>query len=288
MSSRTYGAQNMVSQLRKVMLRTPEAAFYEADPQRWHYTSRPDRDGALAEHATLCDTLRKAGVEVVMHDAPLADHADAIFCFDPAIVTNHGAILLHMGKPLRVGEEAAIGVSMQKAGIPILGQLTGDARAEGGDTMWIDEQTLMIGVGFRTNYEAVRQIRDMLAPKGVTVISYDLPYYTGPEACLHLLSFISMVDHDMAVVHLPLMPTAMYQELKRRNMKLIEIPASEYDSMATNVLAIAPKVCLMLDVNPITARLLSEAGCEVQTYRGNEISLKAEGGPNVSDSPVAP
>jgi N-dimethylarginine dimethylaminohydrolase len=103
---------------------------------------------------------------------------------------------------------------------------------------------------------------------------------------LHLLSFISMVDHDMAVVHLPLMPTAMYQELKRRNMKLIEIPASEYDSMATNVLAIAPKVCLMLDVNPITARLLSEAGCEVQTYRGNEISLKAEGGPTCLTRPL--
>ena len=286
MTTRTYGAQNMVSQLRKVMLRTPDAAFYGADPQRWHYTSQPDQAGALAEHAALCDTLRKAGVEVIMHDAPLADHADAIFCFDPAIVTNHGAILLHMGKPLRRGEEAAIGASMQNAGIPILGQLTGDARADGGDTMWVDDHTLMIGVGFRTNYEAVRQIREMLAPKGVEVISYDLPYYTGPEACLHLLSFISMVDHDMAVVHLPLMPTAMYQELKRRNMKLIEIPASEYDTMATNVLAIAPKVCLMLDANPITARLLSEAGCEVQTSRGNEISLKAEGGPTCLTRPL--
>jgi N-dimethylarginine dimethylaminohydrolase len=126
----------------------------------------------------------------------------------------------------------------------------------------------------------------MLAPHGVNVIAYDLPYYTGPEACLHLLSFISMVDHDMAVVHLPLMPTAMYQELKRRKMTLIEIPASEYDSMATNVLAIAPKVCLMLDCNPITAGLLSQAGCEVQTYRGNEISLKAEGGPTCLTRPL--
>jgi dimethylargininase len=286
MTNRSYGAQNMVGQLRKVMLRTPDAAFYQADPIRWHYTAQPQQSAALAEHAALCDTLRRAGVEVLMHDTPLPDHADAIFCFDPAIVTNHGAILLHMGKPLRVGEEAALGQSMQRHGIPILGQLTGDARAEGGDTMWVDEQTLMIGVGFRTNYEAVRQIRAMLAPHGVNVIAYDLPYYTGPEACLHLLSFISMVDHDMAVVHLPLMPTAMYQELKRRNMTLIEIPASEYDSMATNVLAIAPKVCLMLDCNPITARLLSQAGCEVQTYRGNEISLKAEGGPTCLTRPL--
>ncbi len=286
MTTRSYGAQNMVSQLRKVMLRTPEAAFYNADPARWHYTSRPDQAGALAEHAALCDTLRKAGVEVIMHDTPLADHADAIFCFDPAIVTDYGAILLHMGKPLRVGEEAAIGASMQKNGIPILGTLSGDARAEGGDMIWLDNQTLAVGLGFRTNAAAVSQLKAMLEPKGVTVLSYDLPYYTGPEACLHLLSFISMVDHDMAVVHLPLMPTGFYQELKRRNMKLIEIPASEYDSMATNVLAIAPKVCLMLDCNPITASLLADAGCEVQTYRGNEISLKAEGGPTCLTRPL--
>ena len=286
MTTRSYGAQNMVSQLRKVMLRTPESAFYNADPARWHYTSRPDQVGALAEHAALCDTLRKAGVEVIMHDAPLADHADAIFCFDPAIVTDYGAILLHMGKPLRVGEEAAIGASMQKNGIPILGTLSGDARAEGGDMIWLDNQTLAVGLGFRTNAAAVSQLKAILEPKGVTVLSYDLPYYTGPEACLHLLSFISMVDHDMAVVHLPLMPTGFYQELKRRNMKLIEIPTSEYDSMATNVLAIAPKVCLMLDCNPITARLLADAGCEVQTYRGNEISLKAEGGPTCLTRPL--
>ncbi|NBU63515.1 MAG: amidinotransferase [Chloroflexia bacterium] len=283
---RTYGAQNMVSQLRKVMLRTPDAAFYHADPLRWHYTTRPNQSEALAEHAALCDTLRKAGVEVIMHDAPLADHADAIFCFDPAIVTDYGAILLQMGKSLRVGEEAAIGASMQKNGIPILGTLNGDARAEGGDMIWLDNQTLAVGLGFRTNAAAVSQLKAMLEPKGVTVLAYDLPYYTGPEACLHLLSFISMVDHDMAVVHLPLMPTGFYQELKRRNMKLIEIPASEYDSMATNVLAIAPKVCLMLDCNPITARLLADAGCEVQTYRGNEISLKAEGGPTCLTRPL--
>lgn len=286
MTTRSYGAQNMVSQLRKVMLRTPEPAFYNADPARWHYTARPDQIGSLAEHAALCDTLRKAGVEVIMHDAALADHADAIFCFDPAIVTDYGAILLHMGKPLRVGEEAALGTSMQKNGIPILGTLTGDARAEGGDMIWLDKHTLAVGLGFRTNAVAVSQLKALLAPKGITVLSYDLPYYTGPDACLHLLSFISLVDHDMAVVHLPLMPTGFYQELKRRNMKLIEIPASEYDSMATNVLAIAPKVCLMLDCNPITARLLADAGCEVQTYRGNEISLKAEGGPTCLTRPL--
>jgi dimethylargininase len=129
MTTRSYGAQHMVTQLRKVMLRTPDAAFYGADAERWHYTSQPEKAGALAEHAALCDTLRKAGVEVIMHDTALPDHADAIFCFDPVIVTDKGAILLAMGKKLREGEEEAIGKSLVKAGIPILGRLTGSAKA---------------------------------------------------------------------------------------------------------------------------------------------------------------
>ena len=286
MTTRSYGAQHMVTQLRKVMLRTPDAAFYGADAERWHYTSQPDKAGALAEHAALCDTLRKAGVEVIMHDTALPDHADAIFCFDPVIVTDKGAILLAMGKKLREGEEEAIGKSLVKAGIPILGRLTGSAKAEGGDMLWLDHHTLAIGLGFRTNHEAVRQLKLLLEPIGVTVLAYDLPYFTGPEACLHLLSLISLVDHDLAVVHLPLMPTAFYQELVRRNIRMIEVPAHEFDTMATNVLAIAPKVCLMLDCNPITARMLADAGCEVQTYQGNQISLKAEGGPTCLTRPI--
>jgi dimethylargininase len=284
--TRRYGCQDMVSPLRTVLLKRPDKAFGAADPQEWHYVGRPDLALAQQEHDALADILRASGAEVVYHDAYLPAHADAIYAFDPSLVTDHGAIILSMGKEKRRGEEAAMARAYEKLGIPILAALYGDARAEGGDLLWVDHDTLAVGLGFRTNAEGLRQLREILAEIGVKVMPVELPYYTGPEACLHLLSMISIIDYRTAVVHPPLMAVPFWQELRRREFTLIEIPASEFGTMATNVLALAPRQCLMLAGNPLTKRLLEDAGCEVMTYRGNEISLKAEGGPTCLTRPV--
>jgi len=276
----------MVSPLRTVLVKRPDQAFGAADPQVWHYTSRPDLAVAQQEHDALVEQLREGGVDVVYHEEYLPDHADAIYAFDPSLVTDSGAIILSMGKDKRRGEEAAMARTYEKMDIPILYTLHGEARAEGGDLLWIDHDTLAVGLGFRTNAEGLRQLREALTGVGVTVLPVELPYYTGPEACLHLLSMISIIDYHTAVVYPPLMSVPFWQELQRRNFSLIEIPESEYATMATNVLALAPRKCLMLDGNPITKRLLEDAGCEVMTYRGNEISLKAEGGPTCLTRPI--
>ncbi len=284
--TRRYGCQDMVSPLRTVLVKRPDAAFGSADAHEWHYAASPNLSIAQEEHDGLTDTLRKSGAEVLYHDEYQPDHADAIFAFDPSLVTDAGAIILSMGKEKRRGEEAAMARTYEKLGIPILATLHGDARAEGGDLLWVDHDTLAVGLGFRTNAGGLRQLREALAGIGVKVIAVELPYYTGPEACLHLLSMISIIDYRVAVVHLPLMAVPFWQELRRRDFKLIEIPASEYDTMATNVLALAPRKCLMLEGNPLTKRLLEDAGCEVLTYRGNDISLKAEGGPTCLTRPI--
>jgi N-dimethylarginine dimethylaminohydrolase len=276
----------MVAPLRRVLVRRPDAAFGAADPERWHYTARPDLAAAQAEHDALVATLRQAGAEVIYHDAPQLDRADAIFVFDPVLMTDAGAIILRMGKDLRRGEEAAMAERLVQLDIPIVATLGGDARAEGGDMFWLDEQTLAIGIGFRTNAVGVRQIADAIAPLGARVLPVDLPYYTGPAACLHLLSLISVVDHDLAVVYPPLMAVSLWQELQRRGFRLVECPEREFATMGTNVLALAPGECLMLEGNSITQQRLRAAGCEVQTYRGNEISLKAEGGPTCLTRPL--
>ncbi|HVB21500.1 MAG TPA: arginine deiminase family protein [Ktedonobacteraceae bacterium] len=153
-------------------------------------------------------------------------------------------------------------------GIPILATLHGEARAEGGDLLWLDHETVAVGLGFRTNAAGLRQLREALSVIGVSVLPVELPYYTGPEACLHLLSMISIVDYQTAVVYPPLMSVPFWQELQRRHFTLIEIPAAEYATMATNVLALSPRNCLMLGGNPSTKRLLEDAGYHVQTYRG--------------------
>lgn len=282
---KTYGGQTMWGQLRRVVVRRPDAAFGAADPTVWHYTSRPDLSAALDEHAALVSILSARGGEVILHDEPLPDHADAIFCHDPALITDAGAILLRMGKPLRRGEEEALGATLTKAGVPILARLDGSALAEGGDLLWIDEATLAVGIGFRTNREGARQIKSALGA-AVDVVPVELPYYTGPEACLHLMSLISMVDADLAVGYPALMPVPFVQLLEGRGVRLIDVPEGEFHTMATNVLALAPRECLMLEGNPVTRTRLEAAGCRVAVYRGAELSLKAEGGPTCLTRPV--
>ena len=285
--SRTHGAQGMVGRLRRVMVRRPDEAMAAADPARWHYTAPIDLGAAREAHDVLVSALRGWDVEVLFHDEPLPDHSDAVFVFDPALVTDEGTLLLSMGKDLRRGEEEALGRSLQRHGVPVLGRIEGDGRVEGGDTLWLDHDTLAVGRGFRTNAEGVRQLRELLGPIGVTVLDYDLPFFTGPEACLHLLSLISPVDVDLAVAYPPLMPTAFWAELERRGMRLLEVPEDEFlRTQATNVLAVAPRRAIMLDENPVTLRMLEAEGCEVATFPGAALSFKAEGGPTCLTRPV--
>lgn len=283
---RDYGSQSMVAPLRRVLVRRPDATFAVDDPETWHYAARPDLALAQQEHDALVAQLQQAGAEIIYHDAPQAGRADAIFVFDPVLVTDQGAILLSMGKPQRRDEEEALGRRLEELGIPVLYRLHGEARAEGGDLLWLDHDTLAVGQGFRTNAEGLRQLRETLAEIGVSVIPVELPYYTGPLACLHLLSLISIVDDRMAVVYPPLLSVPFWQELQQRNFQLIEVPDAEFATMGPNVLALAPRHCLMLEGNPITQARLQEHGCQVATYRGNEISLKAEGGATCLTRPI--
>ncbi len=283
---KAFGSQSMVEPLRRVLVRRPDAAFGGADPARWHYTSQPDLEAARIEHEAFTALLRNAGCEVVFHEAPLPDHADAIFTHDPAIVTDAGAVVLRMGKAERRGEEAAIAATLEALGVPILATLDGAATAEGGDLLWLDHDTLAVGRGYRTNAEGFRQLSAALRPIGVATVEVQLPHGDGPESCLHLMSLISMLDHDLAVVHLPLLPVPFVELLGQRGIALVEVPVEELPTMGPNVLALAPRRCLALEGNPTTKRRMEAAGCEVLSYRGRELSLKAEGGPTCLTRPI--
>ena len=282
-----YGAQGMVGRLRRVVMRRPGEAMAVADPASWHYTGAIDLVEARHAHDTFADALRAWDVEVLYHDEPLPDHSDSVFVFDPALVTDQGTLVLSMGKERRRGEEEPLARTLQECGVPVYGRLEGAARAEGGDTLWLDHDTLAVGRGFRTNAEGVRQLRGLLDPLGVSVLDFDLPYFTGPEACLHLLSLLSPVDVDLAVAYPSLMPTAFWAELRRRGIRLLEVPEAEFaHTQATNVLTVAPRKCIMLEGSPVTQQLLVEAGCEVVTFPGEPLSFKAEGGPTCLTRPV--
>ncbi len=281
-----YGCQSMIEPLRQVVVRRPDEAFGRADPARWHYTGRPDLAAAREEHEALVGLLKEAGAEVEYHDGVQEGHADAIYVHDPVIVTDSGAIVLRMGKELRRGEEEALGRRLEELGVPVFGRLQGRACAEGGDLLWLDHDTLAVGQGFRTNAEGLRQLKRILHGTGVDAVPVPLPFHGGPEACLHLMSLISLLDRDLAVVYRPLLPVPFWRLMEDRGIEMVEVPDSEFDTMGPNVLAVAPRRGIALEGNPVTRLRLEEAGCKIRTYRGREISLKAEGGATCLTRPI--
>lgn len=284
--SKQYGGHSMVAPLQMVLVRRPDESFGRADPLLWHYVEQPNLALAQEEHDAFVNTLLAQGSEVVYHDTPLTDHADAIFVHDPVLICDAGAIVLRMGKVLREGEEAAMAATLQRLGVPIHYTLHGEARAESGDLVWLDEHTLAAGQGFRTNAAGIAQLQEALSELDVTVLPVPLPYYDGPDACLHLMSILSVVDNDLAVVYRPLLPVPFFQLLLERGFELIDVPDEEFLTMGPNVLALAPRKVIMLDHNLVTRRRLEEAGCEVFAYRGDEMSLKAEGGATCLTRPI--
>jgi dimethylargininase len=284
--SKLYGVNSMVAPLKRVVVKRPDRQFAVSDFEKWHYTSAPNLEQAQSHHDEFTSILQQHGTEVIYHEEELSNLADAIFVYDPVFVTPYGSIVLQVGKDLRRGEEEPLAKKLESVGVPILGRLTGDARAEGGDMFWLDETTLAIGLGFRTNAEGVAQIKGMLEPLGSKVITTELPYGDGPAACFHLMSLISLVDTDLAVVYPKFMATPFWQELEKRNFKFITVSDQEFLTQATNVLTLSPKVVIMSEKNPETKGNLEQAGCTVYTYPCSELTFKAEGGPTCLTRPV--
>ena len=284
--SKKYGSQSMVKNLKRVLVKRPDEGFAVEDYEKWHYTGPLDLAQAQQEHDAFTEIMRREGIEVVYHPEYQPDHADAIFTYDPAIITDEGAILFQMGKKLRKGEETPLQRRLTELDVPILYRVHGDATVEGGDTLWLDEDTIAIGQGFRTNKAGLLQMKEAFEPMGIEVIPVDLPYFYGPETCLHLMSLISFADHDLAVIYSPLFPVPFWKLLKERGIDLIDVSEDEFNKMGSNVLALSPRNVVMLDCTPVVQNRLEDAGCEIHTYKGVEISLKTEGGPTCLTRPI--
>ena len=277
--------QNGYGRLRRVYVRPPRAE----DADRWSdygWHARPDTAAADAEHAALRAALETAGAEVVVGATEVPGDPDAIYAFDPVLPIDQGVILLRPGKEGRRDEPAALAADLRAAGLEIVATLQAPATAEGGDMFFLDPRTLLVGLGYRTNEAAVAALRTILAPLGVEVITFDLPHFHGAAECLHLLSFISPLDADLVVGYLPMMPVRLVQLLGERGVTIVEVPDEEFASMGPNVLALGPRHALALEGNPITSARMRDAGVEVETYRGDEISRKGDGGPTCLTRPL--
>jgi dimethylargininase len=282
-SPRRFGGQTMVAPLRRVLVRAPRAE----DAVHWRafgWRAEPDPTRWRVEHEALCAALAEAGADVVAATASVEGNPDAVYAFDPSIVCDRGAILLRPGKAGRRLEVDAAAADLEAAGVPVVAKLAPPALAEGGDTLWLDERTLLVGVGYRTNQAGVAALREALP--GVDVLAFDLPHWHGRGEVLHLLSLISPVDQELALVHLPLMPTRLVELLAERGVGLVEVAEAELETLGCNVLALAPRVVLAVEGNVETRRRLEAAGAEVRTFPGGDLCLKGDGGPTCLTRPL--
>lgn len=288
---KTYGCQSMYAPIRRMLLKHPREAFInqanlEAQWQQLFYFDCPDFDNALLEYERFVGMLEQFDFEINYVPADETTSLDSIYAHDPLVISERGAILCSMGKDARVSEPDATAKYLQELGIPVIGRISGKGKLEGGDVLWVNERTLAVGQGFRTNAEGLRQLRDLLSDSVDEIIPVPLPYWTGPQDCLHLLSFISIVDRDLAVVYSRLMPVPFREWLLERGFQFVEVPETEYDSLGCNVLAVGPRQCVMLKGNPVTQQRLEQAGAQVWTFDGKDISMKGTGGPTCLTRPI--
>ena len=279
----------MVTQVRRILLKHPRDAFInqatiDFQSSELNYSNTPDFEIACKDYDQFLDLIRSFGPEI--HFLPTSNTSlDSIYTHDPCIVTNRGAILCNMGKPQRSKEPDKIEKYFTSIGVPILGRIEGTGTLEGGDIIWIDERTVAVGEGYRSNMEGIDQFKHLLGDLVDNVIPVALPHWTGPADCLHLMSNISPIDQDLYLVYSRLLSVSFRKYLLDRKIQLIEVPDEEYDSMGCNVLAMANRKVIMIEGNPITQKRLENEGVEVHTYNGAEISLKGAGGPTCLTRP---
>lgn len=284
-------AHSEYGKLNSLFIKRPHEAFLNDDhlTMNWkslNYLDKPNFEKSIEEYQNFEKLLVAESISIQYLPFHKRVNMDSIYCRDASIATNKGMIICRMGKAGRFNEPEAEKEAYELNGVPIVGEIIAPGTVEGGDVAWLDEHTLAVGHTYRTNEDGIRQLKELLEPQNVFVIVITLPHYKGPQDVFHLMSILSPVDSDLAVVYSPLMPISFRNELLTRGFKLIEVPDQEFESMGCNVLALAPRKCLLVKGNSVTKKLLEESGCTVLEYEGHEISVKGGGGPTCLTRPI--
>lgn len=282
---------SMVDPLLRVIMKSPDNAWKDINnvKKNWkdlHFTAEPKFDKAVFQYNTLISLIESFGTEILMLPSDDETTLDSIYTHDAGIATSKGIIICNMGKEARKNEPKALKNFLFHNNISVVGEIKYPGIIEGGDIIWINKRTIAVGEGYRTNKEGIQQLKDILGNEIDDIIPVPLPHWLGPKSCLHLMSNVSPIDHNLFLIYPRLLPTRFIEFLKSLNIKLINVPDEEYESMACNVLSLAPKKCIMMSGNPTTQTLLESNNVEVSTYDGSEISLKGAGGPTCLTRPI--
>lgn len=284
-----FGSQSMAAPLRRVLMRSAANAMRDADRAAWHYGPGFNPAKAAAQHAALAELVAASGAEIEWIEDKADGLSDSVFTHDPSLMTDRGALILSMGKPLRAKEPSLHEETYKRLGIPILGRVEAPGQVEGGDCVWLDARTLAIGRGVRTNQEGIQQVANLLTPHGISVYGFDLPLWQGEEACLHLMSVISPLADDLALVYSPLLPAPFYQMLKARGIRLVEGDGEEFaasNGLSLNVLPTSPLKVIAVAGFPRTKAAMEAAGCTVEIFEADALCIACEGGPTCLTRPI--
>ena len=280
----------MVDPIKKILLKHPSNAFLNQrninkQYLELNYLAAPNFNSAISDYEIFVDLLKSFDIEIYFLPKDKSTSLDSIYTHDPCVVSNKGVVICNMGKKARKPETDSMKKFFQSIEVPILGKIQSPGTLEGGDVVWINEKTIAVGEGYRTNKEGIEQLKLLLSDQVETVITVSIPYWNGPDDCLHLMSNLSPIDHDLYLVYSRLLPVSFIKYLLDQNIELIDVPDDEYESMGCNVLAIAPRKVIMISGNPKTKQLLENKGVEIHTYDGSEISIKGAGGPTCLTRP---
>jgi N-dimethylarginine dimethylaminohydrolase len=284
---REYGVDSMAGELRHVAMRRP-GAILSCDWERWHYAKPIDAAAMQRQFEAFAALLEADGATIHWIEPADDGLADSVFTFDPSFTLPAGVVILRPGKSLRV-DEAALHARFYEGLLPVVGVVEEPGTIEGGDCFWLDPTTIAVGRGYRTNQSGIDQLAAIVAPHGISVEAYDMPYFHGPEACLHLLSVVNPLDVDLSLVYAPLVPVALYERMKAAGYELLHAPEDEVEAsggLSLNVLPTRPRRCLAIDGFPRTKALMEEAGCDVVTFEADELCLPCEGGPTCLTRPL--
>lgn len=285
------GNVSEIGKIESILLKHPRDAFFSQDNidnqwQNLNYPSAPVYNEALEEYEKFVGLLSSEIDNILFLPQNDDTGIDSIYVRDTIIVTPRGIILCNMGKAPRIGEPKAAGEYLSTMEIPILGSIEGDGIIEGGDLIWLDKETVAVGRGYRTNDDGIKRLKNLVSGFVKEIIVVSLPHWEGPDDVFHLMSIISPIDDNLALVYARLLPVTFREKLLERGIRLLEVPDSEFESMACNVLTIAPRKCIMLDGCSRTQQMLEDEGVEVLTYKGNEVSRKGSGGPTCLTRPL--
>ena len=280
----------MVDPIKKILLKHPKSAFINQKTineqyLKLNYLEAPNFNKAILDYENFVSLLKSFDIELHYLPEDKSTSLDSIYTHDPCVISNNGVIICNMGKKSRLPESDAIEKFFNSIQIPILGKIKTPGILEGGDVVWIDNKTIAVGEGYRTNREGIEQLRYLLSDQVETVINVPIPHWNGPQDCLHLMSNLSPIDHNLYLVYSRLLPVSFRKYLLDQNIELIDVPDEEYESMGCNVLAVAPRKVIMISGNSKTKQLLEKNNVEVYTYDGTEISIKGAGGPTCLTRP---